>query len=164
MEFGHGFVCHGWGCNFSFLLHCFNFLWISIRFTIWLKCKKQFYIMLILSTLFHLLCIFPLASHASRASHAPYISIILLSTVLSVTYHAYNESHPVINAMDYTMACIWFLYDASYWDAWILAANAGSFLAHSMVPLGASYPYYHSAWHLLNALKCYYVSIRISIL
>jgi hypothetical protein len=113
--------------------------------------------MLILSTLPHLLCIVPLFDK----KHASYISVVLLSTVLSVTYHAYNESHPVINAMDYTMACIWFLYDASYRDARILAANIGSFLAHSMIPLGASYPFYHSAWHILNALKCYYVSTRI---
>jgi len=117
--------------------------------------------MLILSTLPHLLCILPLF-HASHSNHTSYISIILLSTTFSTMYHAYNESHPVINALDYTMAFIWFLYDASYWDAWILFANAGSFLAHSMVPLGASYPFYHSAWHLLNALKCYYVSSRIS--
>ena len=116
--------------------------------------------MLILSTLPHLLCILPLF-YGNHAPHIPYISIILLSTTFSTMYHAYNESHPVINALDYTMAFIWFLYDASYWDAWILAANAGSFLAHSMVPLGASYPYYHSAWHLLNAWKCYYVSSRI---
>jgi len=113
--------------------------------------------MLILSTLPHLLCIVPLFDR----KYISYISVVLLSTALSMTYHAYNESHPVINALDYTMACIWFLYDASYRDARILAANAGSFLAHSMVPLGASYPFYHSAWHVLNALKCYYVSTRI---
>ena len=113
--------------------------------------------MLILSTLPHLLCIVPLFDK----KHTSYISVVLLSTALSVTYHVYNESHPVINALDYTMAFIWFLYDASYRDARILAANTGSFLAHSMVPLGASYPFYHSAWHVLNALKCYYVSTRI---
>ena len=116
--------------------------------------------MLVLSTLPHLLCILPLL-HASHGNHVPYISIILLSTTLSTMYHAHKESHPVINALDYTMAFIWFLYDASYRDARILLANIGSFLAHSMVPLDASYPFYHSVWHLLNAWKCYYVSLRI---
>jgi len=106
----------------------------------------------ILSTLPHVLCIVPLIN----TSCTSYIRVVLASTCMSVLYHAYNESHPVINAVDYTMAFIWFLYDASYWDARILAANAGSFLAHWFA--GASY---HSMWHLLNASKCYYVSTRI---
>jgi len=106
----------------------------------------------ILSTLPHVLCIVPLLA----TSCTSYIRVVLISTFMSVLYHAYNESHPVINAVDYTMAVIWFLYDASYWDARILVANAGSFLAHWCA--GASY---HSMWHLLNALKCYYVSTRI---
>jgi hypothetical protein len=117
--------------------------------------------MLILSTLPHLLCILPLIS---QIKHAEYIRIILVSTTFSIMYHAYKESHPVINALDYAMACIWFLYDASYRDTRILAANIGSFLAHVAVPLDASYAFYHSVWHLLNAWKCYYVSSRISIL
>ena len=109
----------------------------------------------ILSTLPHVLCIVPLLK-TSCTTCTSYIRIVLVSTFMSVLYHAYNESHPVINAVDYTMAVIWFLYDASYWDARILAANAGSFLAHWVA--GASY---HSMWHLLNASKCYYVSTRI---
>jgi hypothetical protein len=112
-------------------------------------------IMEILSTLPHLLCILPLLQ-TERVKFTQYINVVLLSTFMSVLYHAYNESHPVINAADYTMAFIWFLYDASYWDARILAANLWSFFTHSMA--GASY---HSLWHLLNASKCYYVSIRI---
>ena len=115
-------------------------------------------IMDIISTLPHVLCIVPLlkTSCTSCTTCTSYIRVVLASTCMSVLYHAYNESHPVINAVDYTMAFIWFLYDASYGDARILAANAGSFLAHWCA--GASY---HSMWHLLNASKCYYVSMRI---
>lgn len=117
-------------------------------------------IMDILSTLPHVLCIVPLLNTScttcTSCTHTSYIRIVLFSTFMSALYHAFNESHPVINAADYTMAFIWFLYDASYGDARILAANAGSFLAHWCA--GASY---HSMWHLLNATKCYYVSIRI---
>ena len=125
-----------------------------------LKYGKQIHIMLVLSTLPHLLCILPLL----QVKHAEYIRIVLVSTTFSTMYHAHKESHPMINALDYTMAFIWFLYDASYWDAQILAANIGSFLAHIAVPLDASYPFYHSIWHLLNAWKCYYVSLRIGVL
>lgn len=115
-------------------------------------------IMEILSTLPHLLCVLPLlqTERTDSTEFTQYINVVLLSTFMSVLYHACNESNPVINAADYTMAFIWFLYDASYWDARILAANLGSFFTHSMA--GASY---HSLWHLLNAAKCYYVSIRI---
>ena len=81
--------------------------------------------------------------------------------MMSVLYHAYNESHPVINAIDYSTALIWFLFDAAYWDVQILAANAGSFCLHWMVPSDGSYELYHSLWHLLNALKCFYVSTLI---
>ena len=118
----------------------------------------------IISTLPHLLCILPLlqterTQFTQFTQFTQYINVVLLSTVMSVLYHACNESNPVINAADYTMAFIWFLYDVSYWDARILAANLGSFFTHSMA--GASY---HSLWHLLNAAKCYYVSTRIRLL
>lgn len=119
-----------------------------------LNARHNDIIMEIPSTLPHLLCVVPLLQ--AHTSHTSYIRIVLVSTFMSVLYHACNESNPVINAADYTMAFIWFLYDASYWDARILAANLGSFLVHWFADDS-----YHSLWHLLNASKCYYVSTRI---
>jgi len=86
--------------------------------------------------------------------------MIFLSSSLSVIYHLY-ESNRIIYVLDYTAACIWFLYDVymGYHCALyqIIVVNLVSGILHYYLRS----PVQHSIWHLINATKCMYVSILI---
>ncbi len=100
-----------------------------------------------------------------------YIHTILCSTMFSVLYHATGEANPWITALDYGVAFVWFFYDvymgllfASFWDfGRIIGMNALSMLINVCIPHNHTYAVYHSLWHLLNAAKCYEVSLLLSV-
>jgi hypothetical protein len=102
----------------------------------------------VLSTLPHFLSILPILYNVE------YICIILLSTLLSIIYHI-DETDHVIMVYDYGIAFVWFLYDIymGYHTPYlytIITLNGISFIMNKCI--------YHSAWHIINASKCYYVS------
>lgn len=117
----------------------------------------------IVSTLPHLWSIVPLLPH--YATHtAGYIHVIGVSTVLSILYHATEESNLLLTILDYACAGVWGLYDLYLGYTYtspetlltIVGLNAASFLFNQLLPE------MHSLWHLLNASKSYWVSSAIA--
>jgi hypothetical protein len=124
---------------------------------------------LVISTLPHICSIFPLIKYYKTYTFG-YINIILLSTLLSVLYHTFEESNYTLTAIDYLCAGLWVVYDIFMGYTYtnrkttqkIILVNSASFLINILIPYNIYYPLNHSVWHLLNASKCYYVSSHIS--
>jgi len=115
--------------------------------------------LLVLSTLPHYYAVIPVYH-----KYPVYASIIVTSTTLSVVYHIYRETGIVVY-LDYLMAFIWFLYDlklAKEKLPEIITANILIFYVNVIIPYDDFYCVSHSIWHLLSALKAYYVSDLIS--
>ena len=112
---------------------------------------------LILSTLPHYLSIIPLLGSAVPIE---YIHVIILSSTLSVLYHLTRESNRLISFLDYAAALLWFGYDVYLGNMRVFEVNMASCTIHYMVPHGY-YEHYHGLWHLINAVKCYYVSASL---
>ena len=115
---------------------------------------------LILSTLLHLLSAIPLLPYTKAYS---YIEVICVSTTMSILYHL-NESNHVIAFLDYSYALIWFLYDIymSYHTPFlhqIMLVNGFSCIIHAYP--ATNYTTFHSIWHIINASKCFYVSLLL---
>lgn len=123
---------------------------------------------LVLSTIPHLYSILPLIKYYKYTYG--YIHVILLSTLLSVLYHTYEESNEIITILDYSSAVIWVLYDIYMGYIYtnkkilfkIILGNSLVFFINIQIPYTVSYPFYHSLWHFINAYKCYYVSTLIT--
>jgi hypothetical protein len=121
---------------------------------------------LILSTLPHFYSILPVIPYY-RTYTFGYIHCILVSTTFSILYHVYQESNPIITALDYFFAFLWFVYDIymgyMYTNALhtILGLNTIVFLSNIHIPYDTSYTLYHSVWHLMSASKCILVSYII---
>lgn len=124
---------------------------------------------LIISTLPHFYSIIPLLPYYSTHTFH-YTHVIAFSTLLSILYHLTGESNSIITTADYSMACIWFLFDLHFGHTFrsstirskILYINLSSFLVHACIPYDSTYILYHSTWHILNASKSYYVSSLIA--
>ena len=104
--------------------------------------------MIVVSTLPHYLSILPYNIH--------YTIVVVTSTTFSILYHTYDNK--IITFLDYFMALIWFLSDVKLASnntqlKKILVLNGIIFLLNISMPNNL-----HSLWHLLSALKCYYVS------
>jgi len=91
-----------------------------------------------------------------------YTSIICLSSTFSILYHLYEESNTVITVFDFCMAGIWCIYDLH-----MIRPSAKRiyiyltfilFCINLSIPYNASYPLYHTGWHILNAGKCLYTT------
>jgi len=123
---------------------------------------------LVISTVPHFCSILPLIKYYKTYAFA-YIHIMLLSTMLSILYHTYDESNYIINYIDYLCAGLWFAYDIymgyTYTEdgSKIIFVNIMSFFINIQIPYNPYYSLNHSIWHIINAYKCYYVSTRISI-
>jgi hypothetical protein len=121
---------------------------------------------LILTTLPHYMAMIPIWNDPLLNR---YCYMILISTTLSILYHAYHESNTVIMWLDYVMALIWFLYDVSwgimmtpYSFSLLLTLNGLVFLANQSISYDDRYPARHSFWHLFSACKCICISVLIS--
>ena len=116
------------------------------------------HIILIITTVPHFLSIIPIIC---------YYDIIILSTLFSILYHT-NENCNIIGMLDYSLAFVWFLYDINYGFIHnilgnIIFVNLISFIINYNIKHDKNYITYHSIWHIINACKCYYVSILISL-
>lgn len=118
---------------------------------------------LILTTLLHFLSILPLVSTNSIL----YISVILVSTLLSVLYHLYEESNSWITILDYGMSGVWAFYDTYLGYKYkllykILPTSLISCAINVLIPYNRYYTLMHSMWHILNAYKSYYIATLLS--
>ncbi len=147
----------------DFIYQFFN---IDLRITSY---KLVIRMILVLSTLPHLLSILPLVQYYQTYAFG-YINTIALSTFFSVLYHLTEESNRIISFIDHLIAGLWFLYDIYmgylYTDEQVLyeiiIVNCISCIISFKIPHDEKYELYHSYWHLLNACKCFYVSFLIS--
>lgn len=115
---------------------------------------------IIVTTLLHLFAIIPLYHNIF------YICIINCSTLLSTLWHHYNEKNNIIYYMDYIMALILVIYEIylSY-DIFFhttIFLNFVVFIVNKYVDRLYNYKLYHSMWHIMSAMKCYYISYYIS--
>ena len=109
--------------------------------------------LVILSTLPHFLSILPIIYNVE------YICVILVSTILSIIYHI-DETDRVIMVYNYGMAFIWVLYDIhmGYSTPYLYTIINLNVISYIINKCTINEPLYHSIWHLINAVKCYYVS------
>ena len=126
--------------------------------------------MIILTSSFHYISIYPLIQYCNinNIHIFHYINIILISSSFSILYHTFNESNHVITFIDYFLAVIWGLYDIllSLSDDFriikIFVMNFIIFITNKCISYDDDYEYYHSIWHIISAIKCFYVSLLIS--
>ena len=126
--------------------------------------------LLVLSTIPHICSILPLLKYYKTHTFG-YTNTIVISTLLSILYHLYEESNHKITFMDYFGAGGWVVYDIYMGYFYtnkntvfvIILVNALSFFINRQIPYNLYYPLNHSLWHLINAYKCYYVSNSIGV-
>ena len=113
--------------------------------------------LLILSTLPHYLAVIP-------TNDIKYRIMIITSTTFSVLWHWYNEEEGLILLLDYFFALIWLLYEIRYslknnelFERTILLNSLILYL-NLQIKYNEYYIYNHSIWHLLSALKSYYLA------
>ncbi len=103
-----------------------------------------------------------------------YASIVAVSTGLFLLWHAIDgPATSWLGILDHEIAALWFLADCYYLassnDAFqqALVLNGSVFAANFLVSwldYANLIPYYigHSAWHLVSALKAFYVAALVS--
>ena len=115
--------------------------------------------LLVLTTLPHYLAI-----TAVDSKDITYKFIIFTSTSLSVIWHSTNEQNMIIMFLDYFFALTWFLYevDKTFHNDELLTRtillNFLIFYMNMHIKYNDSYIINHSFWHLLSALKSYYLA------
>jgi hypothetical protein len=96
-----------------------------------------------------------------------YRNVIFISSSLSLICHSYNEPMNVLYYIDYSGALIWFIFDLflaikSYNKITMIKFFIINFLIlFSNLLLDTksiNYNILHSSWHILSAMKCYYIS------
>lgn len=122
--------------------------------------------MLVFSTILHFFSILPLIKYYTHTSG--YIIIISLSTSFSILYHLTGESNKIITIIDYSFATIWGIYDIYFGYRYrndlykFILGNTVVFFLNIQIPYDDNYRLYHSIWHLINAIKCYYIASLIN--
>ena len=125
--------------------------------------------LLIITTIPHIVSIYPLVNKINKPYIYEYINIIILSAIYSILFHIYEEKNIIINDIDYFLAGMWFFYDCIlsfiYTDnniqLKIILTNSISFLINTQID-NNNYIIEHSLWHIINFTKCYYVSQKLS--
>ena len=120
---------------------------------------------LIASTLPHYASTLPLKKYYTTVTYG-YIHIILVSSTLSIAYHALSESNQIVTFLDYCAAFLWIYYDLRLGSIYcskadlikIVGVNILSCGLNSLIVYDVQYPVYHSLWHIINSLKAMYVS------
>ena len=124
---------------------------------------------LILTTLFHLLAAIPpfLSTHPFRY---PYISVVFATTFLSAIWHLKGQPEGLLLYLHYSFTAVWFFYDMGLLrplptaeKAKIITASFFVLCLHEVCSAEQNYAVYHSLWHIASVLKCLYVSFNIFI-
>jgi hypothetical protein len=110
--------------------------------------------MLILSALPHYLAI--------TRKNIVYSSIVIASSTLSVLWHWHGEQKGTIQNLDYLAAFAWGIAELVYAPRGFLklvfVANSIVLCTNLCIKYDANYWFYHSAWHLLSAIKAIWLS------
>ena len=129
--------------------------------------KQQKGMILILTTLFHLLATIPpfTSTHPFRY---PYMSMVVATTFLSAIWHLKGQPEGLLLYLDYSFTAIWFFYDMGLIcnlpnidKAKIITASFSVLCLHEVCSAEENYAVYHSLWHIASAVKCLYVSFNI---
>jgi hypothetical protein len=113
---------------------------------------------LVLSTIPHYLSIIPLISQYKRYNQ--YIAVICISTTLSALWHYKSEPRGIILYADYLFASIWAAIEAYYIKESIILNAAILYMNININKDNRYYIIQHSAWHLLNATKAFYIAVK----
>ena len=123
--------------------------------------------LLIVSSMLHYFADQPFTKKNLIGKYNNYVLTIILSTTLSILWHISNERYGLLFFLDYSFAYLWFLQDVYhgynnnhlfqilYLNMFILILNICSSYKNY-------YYYTHSVWHIISALKCYYISTLIT--
>jgi hypothetical protein len=142
---------------------------------------------LIFSTLFHLLATIP-PLNSNHPFRYAYTSVIITATLLSALWHfkQQSESHSLLLSqeqkqeqqqylsegvllyLDYSFATIWFFYDMGMVSQLpypeklpIIVSTVLILCLHQICSAEQNYAIYHSLWHIASAIKCVYVSYKL---
>lgn len=115
------------------------------------------------TTMMHYLAIRPFTlNNLLNNKYDNYILTIIISTTLSILWHINKEPYGILLYLDYLGAFIWFCYDLYLADSTIIIQviffNLIIFLLNIISLYTSDYVISHSFWHILSAIKCYYVS------
>lgn len=113
--------------------------------------------MLVLSTLPHYVAI-------AYSENTGYTITILVSSTLSVVWHALGEPYGIWMYLDYFAALCWFLYELYLGKnkITILLLNGVVFTLNRLIPQ-EHYIVYHSIWHLISSMKSIYISKQLQL-
>ena len=130
---------------------------------------------LIFSTLFHLLATIP-PLNSNHPFRYAYTSVIITATLLSALWHYKQQtqtqqeylSEGVLLYLDYSFATIWFFYDMGMVSQLphpeklpIIVSSIFILCLHQLCSAEQNYVIYHSLWHIASAVKCVYVSYKL---
>jgi len=94
-----------------------------------------------------------------------YIGTIVMATTASIIWHLNSESKDFLLILDYTLAALWFMVDYLWMKCLnqpiILELNINVIVLYVVSIFYANYNAAHSAWHVISAAKCVYVSYII---
>ena len=99
-----------------------------------------------------------------------YLNTILISTTLGILWHSLSEPEGMIKFADYYAAFCWLVLDLLWCKIFnnpdIIIYNIDTIIIHCLIDLfidkkSFNYIMYHSAWHVLFAMKSVYVSCII---
>ena len=122
---------------------------------------------LILTTIMHYFAIRPfIIKNQINNKYDNYILTIIISTTLSILWHINKEPYGILLYLDYLGAIVWFYYDLYLANntknlfvfIQILFFNLIIFLLNIISLYTSDYIISHSFWHILSAIKCYFVS------
>ena len=113
----------------------------------------------IITTIPHYLAIIPLYNFYNE--YNIYIYIIFISTTLSILWHMNIQSYRLF-ILDYLFAFLNVLCECYYGYSFInkiIFLNSIVLFTNIIIPVTSVW---HSAWHILSACKCFYISYQIS--
>jgi hypothetical protein len=115
----------------------------------------------------HYLAIIPILSMCHRQANRfnrIYFGTIFLATSFSILWHTYPKS-AYLFICDHLFACLWFLLDFMWYKLLnkpaIFELNCAVTMLYLISCISTNYIAAHSAWHVLSAAKCIYVSYII---
>lgn len=118
--------------------------------------------LLVLSTATHYIASLHIPLLHNYTSTSCYRNTILISTTLSVAWHAAGEPAGLLMLLDYGGAAVWFVQDVWLGPrthmARIILLNIAVLLLNLAANYTTHYNEYHSAWHIVSAAKCVYIA------
>jgi len=122
---------------------------------------------LILTTMMHYFAIIPFTiNNLINNKYDNYILTIIISTTLSILWYINKEPYGILLYLDYFGAIVWVYYDLYlayitknfFVKIQVIFFNLIIFSLNIISLYTSDYIISHSLWHILSAIKCYYIS------